>query len=211
MNDLDEAKDEVLMGIKKKRGVKDPDELKLVAYHEGGHTLVGLYTSGSHPIHKATIVPRGQASGVTILLPEKDYSNFTKEQLIASITGLMGGRVAEEIIFGPNKVSTGASSDFRSATKVARSMVLEVGMFPEVTSYVSYDDSLISKLSENEKMLIDQTVKKIINGCYENAKKILLDHKNELELLAKALLEYETLTKEEIELVIKGKPLPKKL
>jgi len=206
MKNLEEAKDDVIMGIKKKGAFKDPEELKLTAYHEGGHALVAFHIDKSDPLHKATIIPRGFSLGMTVQLPEKDEQTKSKKKMMSSLAILYGGRVAEEIIFGADEITTGASSDLQKATTLATAMVTKFGLYPEV-GQVFYKD--VEKLSEDEKQLIDRTVKKILQNSYETAKSILLKHKDELHLLAKALLEYETLTGEEIKLVIQGEKLSK--
>jgi ATP-dependent Zn protease len=167
---------------------------------------VAFHIDKSDPLHKATIIPRGFSLGMTVQLPEKDEQTKSKKKMMSSLAILYGGRVAEEIIFGADEITTGASSDLQKATTLATAMVTKFGLYPEV-GQVFYKD--VEKLSEDEKQLIDRTVKKILQNSYETAKSILLKHKDELHLLAKALLEYETLTGEEIKLVIQGEKLSK--
>lgn len=204
--ELEEAKDKVIMGAERRSKVISDDEKKLTAYHEGGHAIVAVYCPESDPIHKATIIPRGSAGGAVFRLPEKDISYYTRERLEADIAVAMGGRVAEEIIFGRSKVTSGASSDIRQATSIARSMTRYWGMSDEVGTifygkeYDHYSSSFGggSEYSSDIENTIDREVKKLVDSGYKRAKKILQDNLDKLHLLAKTLLEKETLTGQEI-------------
>ena len=217
MKDLEAAKDKVMMGAERRSMVMSDDEKKLTAYHESGHAIVSLHCPSSDPIHKATIIPRGQALGLVMRLPETDRLSVSRQKLEADMTVAMGGRVAEEIIFGYDKVTSGASSDFKQATKMARSMVEEWGMSDEMgTVYYGSDQQEVflghslaqqRSISEESVKNIDKEVKSLIDTCYNNAKKILNDNINELHSLAKALLEYETLSGDEIKDLLAGKPI----
>ncbi|XVN41817.1 MAG: ATP-dependent zinc metalloprotease FtsH [Rickettsia endosymbiont of Argas persicus] len=216
MQDLDEAKDKVLMGVERRSRAlaMSDDEKKLVAYHEGGHALVGLYCPGASPIHKATIIPRGDALGMVQRLPETDEYSETREQLEAKIATLMAGRVAEEIIFGKSKVTSGAYSDIKGATSIARGMVTKVGLSDKVgpifyasNSEDAYGRPQASEISEATAQLIDAEVKRIITERYEFAQNILIKHIDQLHILAKALIEYETLSGQQIKNLLSGRPL----
>jgi len=211
---IEEAKDQVLMGLAKKNGDMDPYTRKVTAYHEGGHALVALYLKdqGSIPLHKATIIQRGSALGVTVMLPEKDDLLMSRKKLMASMAVSMGGRAAEELIFGPDEITGGASSDFQSATSVAFQMVSRLGMSAKVGKISHNLASERGKmLSERERELIDNEVRELLEHSYEQAKTILKTHEQELHRLANALLEYETLSVDEIKLVIAGNKLNKQL
>jgi cell division protease FtsH len=217
MREFEEAKDKVMMGVERKSMVMKEEERRLTAYHEGGHALVTVFTAASDPIHKATIIPRGRALGMVMRLPEDDRFSSTKEKLLADITVAMGGRVAEEIIFGKEKVTTGASSDIKMATTIARKMVTQWGLSDEIGPVLVGDDrdevflgySLGSQKHTSDELArtIDSEIRKIIDTCYTDAKNILTTNLDKLHMLAKALLEYETLTGEEIKDLLNGKPL----
>ena len=215
MDEIDEATDRVLMGpAKTSRKITDKEK-KLVSLHEAGHAVIGLKLEDANVVHKITIIPRGMAGGYTMMLPkEEKIAIATKNELLASITGLLGGRVSEELFFG--EISTGASDDFSRATKIARSMVTEYGMSdlgPVQLEHKSEGVFLGRDYTNNTKnfsdtvaLEIDQEVRKIIDGCYKKATKILKDNKDLVKLLSDTLIEKETITKEEIdELVATGK------
>ena len=193
--------------------VMTDEEKRLTAYHESGHAVVAFHTPASDPIHKATIIPRGRALGMVMRLPEGDRISMSIERLYADLAVAMGGRIAEEMIFGPNKITTGASSDISMATQMARRMVTEWGMseklgpitYGENTQelFLGHSVTQHKNVSEATAQLIDEEVKRIVEDAYERAKKILTKHRNHLELLAKTLLEYETLSGDEINILIK--------
>jgi len=205
MNLLEEVRDEILMGPERKSLAKDNEQLLRTAYHEIGHTLVSLYTQGSVPLHKVTIVRRGHALGLTSFLPEKDLVSKTKKSLQADMVVSMGGRAAEELVFGSSDVDTGAVNDFQQATEIARRMTMQFGMNDKIGP-VFHDLGSPSKTrptnndmwSEEEKKLIDEEIKKTLMGSYEQAKQILREHEPELHKLAKVLKEHETLSAEDV-------------
>ena len=220
MEDIEEAKDKVMMGAERRSMVMTEDDKKLTAYHEGGHALVALNEKASDPIHKATIMPRGRALGVVWTLPERDKYSHTREYLEANISKAMGGRVAEEMIFGHAKVTSGASSDIQMATKLAKDMVTKYGMSSELgpLTYGENEDEVFlgrsitrhQHMSEETAKKVDVEVKKIVDAGYQRAKKILKEKLDDLHKLAKALLIYETLSGEEIKNLILKNIQPKK-
>jgi cell division protease FtsH len=218
MNELEEAKDKVMMGAERKSMKMSAEEKKLTAYHEGGHAVVAFYEPASDPIHKATIIPRGRALGMVMRLPTGDRFSYTREKLHADLAVAMGGRVAEEIIFGYEKVTSGASSDIQQATKIARAMVSEWGMSDKVGPiYHGGDkrDVYLGNYSEGQEKsqetsrMIDEEVKKLVETAYDKAKKTLTKHLDLLHKVASALLEHETLTGDEIGDILKGKEIKK--
>jgi len=220
MADIEDAKDKVMMGTERRSMVMDDNEKKMTAYHEAGHAICSLHLPESDPLHKVTIIPRGRALGVTMQLPEKDKYSQSKTYLKSRLSILFGGRLAEEIVFGADKVSTGASNDIQVATSIARRMVTEWGMSPSLGA-VAYDepDSEVflghsitrrKNISDKTAEKVDAQIRKIIDEAYEKTREILTKHRKELERLSKALIEYETLSGDEIAQVIKGKPLQEK-
>ncbi|GHS91647.1 ATP-dependent zinc metalloprotease FtsH [Alphaproteobacteria bacterium] len=210
MKDLEEAKDKVMMGAERRSMVLTDESKKMTAYHEAGHAVVSFFTPGADPLHKATIIPRGEALGMVVSLPEGDQTSLTYESLIAGMTMSMGGRIAEEMIFGPTKITTGASSDIRSATNLARRMVMDWGMSERLgvqTCFVG-DYYETKEFSEATSQIIDEEVRKLLDRCYKKAEAVLTEHRAQLDALANAMLERETLTGEEIRLVCEGKALP---
>ena len=216
MVDFEEAKDKVMMGSERRSLVMSQDEKELTAYHEGGHAIVTLNQPASDPIHKATIIPRGRALGMVMRLPERDQLSMSREKMLADITVAMGGRVAEEIIFGDEKVTSGASSDIEMATKMARNMVTKYGMSDKLGTiqYGENEEEVFlgrsvqkhQNVSEETAKVIDSEIRGIVDTCYENARKILKDKINDLHAIAKGLIEYETLSGDEIiELLRDGK------
>eukprot|EP01114_Cavostelium_apophysatum_P018463 TRINITY_DN5710_c0_g1_i2.p1 TRINITY_DN5710_c0_g1~~TRINITY_DN5710_c0_g1_i2.p1 ORF type:complete len:695 (-),score=203.30 TRINITY_DN5710_c0_g1_i2:60-2144(-) len=206
MKTIEDARDDIIMGGKKRGVVQTEQDKRVTAYHEGGHALVALYSSGAHPIHKATIIQRGNALGTTSFLPERDEVSVSKKQMYSRLRVAMGGRAAEEVVFGGDEITTGASSDFNSATNLARAMVQRLG-FSERVGQVFHDGK--HKVSEKELELIDSEVKGLLQSSYDEAKKILKEHRRELDLLAENLLKHETLSADEILQVISGKKLEK--
>ena len=215
MSELDEAYDRVIMGPAKKTRQYTEHEKKVVAYHEAGHAVVGIKLDGADDVQKITIIPRGQAGGYNLMLPKEDRILATKNELLDKISGYLGGRVAEEIMF--KEVTTGASNDFEKATKIARSMVTEYGMselgpiqLEEETAsvFLGRDYNKNKNFSSQVAFKIDEEVAKIINKQYDIAKKTIKDNMDLLDLIANALLDQETLTREEIEYLVEHKKLP---
>ena len=206
MKDFEFAKDKILMGSERKTMIMKDEEKELTAYHEAGHAIVAIFTKVSDPIHKATIMPRGQALGMVMRLPEDDRVSMTRERLYSDLAVAMGGRVAEELIFGYDKVTSGASSDISHATKVAKMMVLRWGM-SDAIGPVMHEIGNNEFISNDKANLIDEEVKKIVEKGYEEANTLLKKHSKKLDILAKALLEYETLSGDEINLIIDGKKI----
>jgi len=208
MVDLEEAKDKVMMGAERRSMVMTEDERKLTAYHESGHAIVSLNQPASDPIHKATIIPRGRALGMVMRLPERDQLSITREKMFADIAVGSGGRIAEEMIFGYDKITSGASSDIEMVTKMAKNMVTRFGMSDELgfLAYQENEEEVFlgrsvarqQNVSEETAKKIDSEVKKIVEKGYNTAKDILNKKADDLHKLAKALLEYETLSGDEI-------------
>ena len=221
MSDLEEAKDKVMMGAERRSMVMNEEEKTLTAYHEGGHAVVALYEQTSDPIHKATIIPRGRALGMVMRLPERDQLSITREKLFGNISVAMGGRIAEEMIFGYDNVTSGASSDIEMVTKMAKNMVTRYGMSDQLGP-IAYQEneeevflgrsvSRTQNVSEETAKKIDAEVKKIVEAGYARAKKILSEKIDELHKVAKALLTYETLSGEEIKKIVFENVYPKRL
>ena len=217
MSEFEDAKDKVLMGAERRSMVMTDDEKKLTAYHEGGHAIVALHVPKHDPLHKVTIIPRGRALGVTMSLPERDALSVSKIELESKIAMAYGGRVAEKLIFGPENITTGASSDIRMATAYARAMVTEYGFSDklgpqrysdnEEEVFLGHSVAQRKNVSDATAKLIDEEVRKIIDTGQATAERILTEHADELETLAQALLEYETLSGEEIKALLRGEPI----
>ncbi|XP_049836352.1 ATP-dependent zinc metalloprotease YME1L-like isoform X4 [Schistocerca gregaria] len=207
MKHLEDERDKVLMGPERKSRIPDEETNTITAYHEGGHAIVAYYTKDSHPLHKVTIIRRGSSLGHTAYMPEKESYYVTKSQLMAVLDMLMGGRAAEELIFGPDKITSGASSDLKQATSIATSMVKEWGMSTTVglRTYDNHDKLWVNELSPGTAELVDSEIKRLLMESYERAKSILKAHHSEHKLLAEALLKYETLNAEDIKEIIKSK------
>ncbi len=216
MSELEEAKDKVLMGAERRSMAMTEEEKKLTAYHEGGHAIVALNVIGSDPIHKATIIPRGRALGMVMRLPERDQLSITRQKMEADLCVAFGGRLAEELVFGHEKVTTGAISDIEQATRMARAMVTRYGMSDELGPiayaenqeevFLGHSVSRQQNISEATAQHIDSEIKRIIDTAYNKARQILTDKMSDLNVLARGLLEYETLSGDEIVALLKGIP-----
>ena len=215
MAEIDEATDRVLMGPAKITKKYTDKEKKLVAYHEAGHAVLGLKLDGANDVQKITIIPRGHAGGYTMMTPKEEAFNYTKNELLESICGLLGGRVAEEITFG--EITTGAHDDFKKATKIARSMVTEYGMSnlgpmmleePSENTFLGRDYNKNRNISDTVAHEIDEEMRNIINSCYDKTKKIISENKDLLKLIADTLIEEETITKEQIDYLVEHGHLP---
>jgi cell division protease FtsH len=218
MDDLEHAKDKVMLGAERRSMVLAEGERKLTAYHEAGHAVVALFVPGLDPVHKVTIIPRGRALGVTASLPEEDRHSYSKDYMLARLIMLYGGRAAEEMMFGPDKITTGAGNDIQVATGMARRMVMQFGM-SEAVGPMSVGDSeqevflgreigqrtmVSARLAER----VDQEVKRLIDEAYAAAMKCVVENRVVLEQIAEALLERETIDREELMLLFQGQPLP---
>lgn len=211
MSEIDEGHDRVIMGPAKKSKQYTEHEKEVVAYHEAGHAVVGIKLEGANEVQKVTIIPRGAAGGYNLMLPKEETFLSTKKELLETISGLLGGRVAEETQF--NEITTGAHNDFEKATKIARAMVTEYGMselgpvqfeHQESSVFLGRDYNKSRNFSSQVAFEIDQEQRKIINECYDKTKKIIKDNKDLLDVIAKTLLRYETITKEQIEQLVKN-------
>ena len=215
--DFDNAKDKVLMGNERKSMAMDENEKKLTAYHEAGHAICSLHVAETDPIHKATIIPRGRALGMVQQLPEKDQYSYTRAKMLSRLIICMGGRASEELKFGYDKVTSGASSDIAAATNLARSMVTEWGMSDALGPVLYAENSnevfLGRAVTQNQNMsedtarLVDAEIKRLVTEAHDEATRILRENDADLEKLAQALMEYETLTGDEIKDIIAGKPI----
>ncbi len=220
MAEFEAAKDKVMMGAERRSLVMTEKEKELTAYHEAGHALVGLKVPEHDPLHKVTIIPRGRALGVTMSLPERDRFGYSKREMESRLASMFGGRLAEEIIFGPENVTTGASSDIQQATGMARRMVTEFGM-SEKLGRVRYNDNeqelflghsvtQTRGVSEATAQLIDSEVRRLIEEAEIHARGILIDHIDDLHRVAQALLEYETLSGDEVRALLRGETIVRK-
>jgi len=217
MSDFEEAKDKVIMGAERRSMVMTEDEKKLTAYHEGGHALVTLFHPEYDPVHKATIVPRGRALGLVQSLPERDRYSQSREYLKAFLAIAMGGRVAEEEVFGYDKVTSGAAQDIKVATDRARSMVTQWGMSdelgpltygePEGEVFLGHSVTTHKNISEATAQKVDQEVRKLVQEGYDRARRIITENRDALERIAQALLEYETLSGDDLKGLLAGKPV----
>ncbi|MFO1154581.1 MAG: ATP-dependent zinc metalloprotease FtsH [Rhodospirillales bacterium] len=217
MIDFEAAKDKVLMGVERRSMVMTDDEKRLTAYHEAGHALVGLSVPGHDPLHKVTIIPRGRALGLTMNLPERDRYSYSKVELESKLAVLFGGRIAEELVFGEENVTTGAGNDIRQATEMARRMVTEFG-FSDKLGPLRYTDNQEEiflghsvtqqkHVSDATARLIDEEVRRLIDEGEARAREILSQRRHDLDILAQALLEYETLSGEEVRALLKGEAI----
>ncbi len=218
MLDFEEAKDKVMLGVERRSLVLTEDERRLTAYHEAGHAVVALKTPGSDPVHKVTIVPRGRALGLTASLPETDRHSYTKDWLIGNLAMFFGGRVAEELVFGPEKVTTGAGNDIERATGLARRMVTQFGMSERVGAmaigdreqevFLGREFGQRREVSERTAEIVDDEVKRLLDEAYAKANVLLTAHRDLLERIAQALLDRETIDREDLDLLVQNLPLP---
>ncbi|MFN9452833.1 MAG: ATP-dependent zinc metalloprotease FtsH [Gemmatimonadota bacterium] len=218
MADLEDAKDKVMLGAERKSLVMKEEERRLTAYHEAGHAVCAMMVKGNDPLHKVTIVPRGRALGVAFTLPEDDRVSVTREQLEARLVMAYGGRAAEELIFGRDRVTTGAASDIQQATGIARRYVTQWGLSEQIGPILVGDNEqevflgsqLVSRreVSEQTAQQVDAEVKRVITNAFDRAKQVLTDHLDLLHKVASALLERETLTREDIQVLQRGETLP---
>ncbi len=217
MIDFEAAKDKVMMGAERRSMVMTDEEKKLTAYHEGGHAIVGLHMPKHDPLHKVTIIPRGRALGVTMSLPERDKYGFSILELKSRLASLFGGRVAEELVFGKENVTTGAGHDIQQATNMARRMVTEYGFSDKLgpLRYTDNEEEIFlghsvtqrKNVSDATAKLIDEEIRSLIDEAEETARRILTEHRDELDRLAAALLEYETLSADEVRTILRGEPI----
>jgi cell division protease FtsH len=216
MTEFEDAKDKVMMGAERRTLVMTEDEKRLTAYHEAGHAIVALNVPATDPVHKATIIPRGRALGMVLQLPERDKLSMTVEQMTSRLAIMMGGRVAEEMTFGLDKVTSGAASDIEQATRLARMMVTRWGLSDELGT-VSYGEnqeevflghsvSRQQNISEQTAQKIDAEIRRLVEQGLVEARRILRERSGDLEVLAQGLLEYETLTGNEIRDLLDGRP-----
>jgi cell division protease FtsH len=213
MDDFEKAKDKILMGAERKSMVITPEDKKKTAYHESGHAVIGMSLEGCDPVHKVTVIPRGRALGVTMQLPTEDRYSMDKEQILQNIAVLFGGRVAEEVFMG--HMTTGASNDFERATEMARRMVTQWGMSEALGTMVYGENegevflgrsvTTHKNVSEATMQQVDAEIRRIIDQQYNLAKQILLDNRDKVEAMTKALLEWETIDAEQIEDIMQGR------
>ncbi len=218
MENFEKAKDKIMMGAERKSMVMSEEEKKLTAYHEAGHAIVGRMVPSHDPIHKVSIIPRGRALGVTLFLPEGDRYSASKQRLESQISTLFGGRIAEEIIFGPEAVTTGASNDIERVTDIARNMVTKWGLSERLGPLAySEDDGEVflgrqvtrhKNVSDNTAHIIDEEIRSIIDRNYERAKKILEENLDKLHAMSEALMQHETIDAEQINAIMEGRELP---
>ncbi len=216
MSEFEDAKDKVMMGAERRTLVMTEDEKRLTAYHEAGHAIVALNVPATDPVHKATIIPRGRALGMVMQLPERDKLSMSFEQMTSRLAIMMGGRIAEEMTFGKDKVTSGAASDIEQATRLARMMVTRWG-FSDSLGTVSYGEnqeevflghsvSRQQNISEETARKIDGEIRRLVESGLSEARRILGEKASDLETLAQGLLEYETLSGDEIRNLLKGTP-----
>jgi len=207
-----------MLGLERKSRVLSDEERRLVAYHEAGHALVGLTVPDADPLHKVTIIPRGRALGLTAYLPEEELHKYTKRSIESRLAMAYGGRVAEELVFGPEKVTTGAAQDIQQATNIARRMVTQFGMSAvigpiavgdrEQEIFLGREVGQRREISDRTAQIVDEEVKNILTRAYGEAARIVSERRAALDRLAAALLERETLEREQVEMVIAGQSLP---
>jgi cell division protease FtsH len=215
MEDLDKAKDKIMMGAERRSMVMSEDEKKLTAYHEAGHAIVGRLVPSHDPVYKVTIIPRGRALGVTMFLPEEDRYSYSRQRLESQISSLFGGRIAEEMIFGEEMVTTGASNDIQRATELSRNMVTKWGLSERLgpLTYSEEDGEVFlghsvtqhKNVSDETAHAIDGEIRTIIDRNYNRAKQILTEHLDKLHVMADALIKYETIDSDQIDDIMSGK------
>jgi cell division protease FtsH len=218
MQDFEDAKDKVMLGVERRSLVLTEAERNLTAYHEAGHAIVALKIPGSDPVHKVTIVPRGRALGLTASLPEVDRHNYTKDWLIGSLAMFFGGRVAEELVFGADKITTGAGNDIERATALARRMVTQFGMSERIGPlavgdkeqeiFLGREFAQRREISERTAQMVDDEVKRLVDEAYARATNIIAEHRELLDRIAASLLERETIDREDLDRLVKNLPLP---
>jgi cell division protease FtsH len=215
MEEMERAKDKIMMGVERKSMVMSEDEKRLTAYHEAGHAVVGLSVPAHDPVYKVSIIPRGRALGVTMFLPEEDRYSYSKERLESQISSLFGGRIAEELVFGPERVTTGASNDIQRATEIARNMVTKWGLsdrlgpltYSEEQAEVFLGHSVTQHktVSDETAHIIDEEIRKIIDRNYQRSNRILTEYRSKLDAMADALIRYETIDSEQIQDIMQGR------
>jgi cell division protease FtsH len=216
MDDFEKAKDKIMMGAERKSMVMSEEEKKLTAYHEAGHAIIGRLVPAHDPVYKVSIIPRGRALGVTMFLPETDRYSFSRQRLESQISSLFGGRIAEELIFGNDAVTTGAQNDIERATEIARNMVTKWGLSERLGPLTySEDDGEVflgrsvtrhKNISDETAHSIDEEIRSIIDRNYQRTANLLQEHMDKLHAMAQALLKYETLDSEQIDDIMGGRP-----
>jgi cell division protease FtsH len=216
MEDFEKAKDKVMMGAERRSMVMSDEEKKLTAYHEAGHAIVGRLVPAHDPVHKVTIIPRGRALGVTMFLPEEDRHSYSKQRLESQISSMFGGRIAEELIFGVESVTTGASNDIQRATEIARNMVTKWGLSEKLgpLTYGEDDGEVFlghsvtqhKNVSDETAHTIDKEIRAIIDRNYQRAEQLLTDNLDKLHTMAEALIKYETIDSKQIDDIMSGNP-----
>ena len=215
--EFEDSKDKVMMGAERRSMIMTEEEKRLTAYHEAGHAIVGMHVPQHDPLHKVTIIPRGRALGVTVNLPERDRLSYTRQYCVSRLASVFGGREAELLIFGPENVTNGATSDIQQATRLARAMVMEWGMSEklgrvryhgnEQEVFLGHSVTQTNNMSEETAKLIDDEIRSLIEAGEQTARRILTERVDDLHKLAKALLEHETLSREEVDKVLRGEPI----
>jgi cell division protease FtsH len=215
MEEFERAKDKIMMGVERKSMVMSEDERRLTAYHEAGHAVVGLSVPSHDPVYKVSIIPRGRALGVTMFLPEEDRYSFSKERLESQIASLFGGRIAEEIVFGRDKVTTGAANDIHRATEIARSMVTKWGLSDKLGPltyseeegevFLGHSVTQHKTVSDETAHIIDEEIRNVIDRNYRRAHQILTDNRDKLDTMSRALMHYETIDAAQLEDIMQGR------
>ena len=215
MEEMERAKDKIMMGVERKSMVMSEEEKRLTAYHEAGHAVIGLSVPSHDPVYKVSIIPRGRALGVTMFLPEADRYSYSKERLESQISSLFGGRIAEEVVFGPERVTTGASNDIQRATELARNMVTKWGLSDrlgplsygeeQAEVFLGHSVTQHKTVSDETAHIIDEEIRSIIDRNYQRSKRILTEHRATLDAMAAALMHYETIDSEQIQDIMAGR------